>query len=417
MREISSHRFLVNAAGLFALGIDEYVKEPPGGSFCRRPDGKLTGEIVGAATVPVWQNLPRTSLSYAKTVIEFAVSECHRYGITSVQEASATDVYLRAVRELEAEHRLPLDISAHIVSVPEPSTGERGDSLAGLLDVKDAFASKHVHTGFGEFWLDGAALPPLSTQCDLDSEGKPDPKRMSVTYDKLLERVTEYDARRMTCKMHVAGEGSVRLALDVYEAVRQKNPDGPRHELAHFNAIHPGKYNRPRKACHSMTDLYCNVDDIPRIARLGLTVGMSPAIWHHPIVQKAPLPLKWPFNDILATGAHMTIGSDWNLAPNPSLFDPLAHLVERLEVPKLPTHEGLSKKQVAAAALCRMITLGGAEAVGRSETTGSIEAGKIANFIVVDRDLSQGDFAGATVLKTWFEGRQVYSSVSGQVGL
>ena len=144
---------------------------------------------------------------------------------------------------------------------------------------------------------------------------------------------------------------------------------------------------------------------------------MSPAIWHHPIVQKAPLPLKWPFNDILATGAHMTIGSDWNLAPNPSLFDPLAHLVERLEVPKLPTHEGLSKKQVAAAALCRMITLGGAEAVGRSETTGSIEAGKIANFIVVDRDLSQGDFAGATVLKTWFEGRQVYSSVSGQVGL
>ena len=241
MREISSHRFLVNAAGLFALGIDEYVKEPPGGSFCRRPDGKLTGEIVGAATVPVWQNLPRTSLSYAKTVIEFAVSECHRYGITSVQEASATDVYLRAVRELEAEHRLPLDISAHIVSVPEPSTGERGDSLAGLLDVKDAFASKHVHTGFVKFWLDGAPLPQLSTQCDLDNEGKPDSQRMSVNYDKLLERVTEYDARRMTCKMHVAGEGSVRLALDVYEAVRQKNPDGPRHELAHFNAIHPGK--------------------------------------------------------------------------------------------------------------------------------------------------------------------------------
>jgi hypothetical protein len=48
-----------------------------------------------------------------------------------------------------------------------------------------------------------------------------------------------------------------------------------------------------------MTDLRCNVDDIPRIARLGLTVGMSPAIWQHPIVQKAPLPLKWLFNDIL----------------------------------------------------------------------------------------------------------------------
>jgi predicted amidohydrolase YtcJ len=113
----------------------------------------------------------------------------------------------------------------------------------------------------------------------------------------------------------------------------------------------------------------------------------------------------------------MTIGSDWILTPSPSLFDPLAHLVEKLEVPALPVHEGLSKKQVAAATLCRMITLGGAEAVGREGMQGSIEVGKMANFVAVDQDLSQGEFAGATVLKTWFEGRQVYSSVSGQLGL
>jgi len=113
----------------------------------------------------------------------------------------------------------------------------------------------------------------------------------------------------------------------------------------------------------------------------------------------------------------MTIGSDWILTPNPSLFDPLAYLVERLEVPETPAHRGLNNKQVAAATLCRMITLGGTEAVGRSRMQGSIEVGKMANFIAVDQDLSQGEFAGATVLKTWFEGRQVYSSVPGQLGL
>ena len=86
-------------------------------------------------------------------------------------------------------------------------------------------------------------------------------------------------------------------------------------------------------------------------------------------------------------------------------------------MPETPAHKVLNKKQVAAAMLCRMIMLGGAEAVGRSRTQGSIEVGKMANFIAVDEDLSQGKFAGATVLKTWFEGRQVYSSVSGQVGL
>jgi predicted amidohydrolase YtcJ len=64
-----------------------------------------------------------------------------------------------------------------------------------------------------------------------------------------------------------------------------------------------------------------------------------------------------------------------------------------------------------------MITLGGAEAVGRERMIGSIEFGKMANFIALDRDLSEGEFAGATVLKTWFEGRQVYSAVAGKVGI
>lgn len=144
---------------------------------------------------------------------------------------------------------------------------------------------------------------------------------------------------------------------------------------------------------------------------------MSPAIWHAPVVQFAPHLLRWPFNEILATGAHMTIGSDWILTDNPSFFDPLAHLVEMLEVPRSGDREGLTKKQVAAHALCRMITLGGAEAVGRERMIGSIEVGKIANFIALDRDLSEGEFAGATVLKTWFEGRQVYSAVAGKVGI
>ncbi|KAI4651028.1 hypothetical protein J4E93_003387 [Alternaria ventricosa] len=390
VREISCHRILVNTAGLREMGIDDDVKDPPGGFFFRRPDGTLTGEIVEAATTPIWRGLPRTPLSYAKTVIEFAMSECHRYGITSVQEASANTVYLHAVRELEAENRLPLNIHTHIVAAPEKAH-EREESLAALLNVAEAFESKHVHTSFVKFFLDGAPLPPQSTQCDLNDHGAPDAKHLLLSYDKLLEQLLKYDARSMTCKIHAAGEGSLRLALDAYEAVRKNNPNGPKHELAHY--------------------------DIPRIARLGLTAEMSPAIWHHPIVQAAPHLLKWPFNDILATGARMTIGSDWILTPNPSLFDPLAHLVERLEVPETPAHEGLNKKQIAAVTLCRMITLGGAEAVGRSRMQGSIEVGKMANFIAVDQDLSQGEFAGATVLKTWFEGRQVYSSVPGQLGL
>lgn len=61
-----------------------------------------------------------------------------------------------------------------------------------------------------------------------------------MTYDKLVDHLVKYDARNMTCKTHVAGDGSMRLALNAYEVVRKQNSKGPKHELAHCNAVHPG---------------------------------------------------------------------------------------------------------------------------------------------------------------------------------
>ncbi|KAL4792231.1 hypothetical protein BDV19DRAFT_392406 [Aspergillus venezuelensis] len=114
---------------------------------------------------------------------------------------------------------------------------ETRDSLALLLDVAGSFASKHVHTHFVKFYMDGAPLPPEFTQCDLTAEGKPVKSRLNLTFDELLNYLLKYDARGMTCKIHVAGEGSVRRVLDVLEELRRRNPQGPRHELAHCNVM------------------------------------------------------------------------------------------------------------------------------------------------------------------------------------
>jgi predicted amidohydrolase YtcJ len=100
-----------------------------------------------------------------------------------------------------------------------------------------------------KFWLDGAPLPPEFTQCDLDAQGRPEKHNMVIGWDFLEEAVLKYDAQGMTCKLHVAGEGSARGALDVLEKVRRINPKGPRHELAHCSAVHPGMNS------------FCNHDD------------------------------------------------------------------------------------------------------------------------------------------------------------
>lgn len=243
IREVSCHRILLNTAGLERAGINpENESDPPGGFYIRRVDGTLTGEVAENAMSNVFATLPVPPLSHAKRALEYGVRMCHRYGITSCQEASANSLYLHALRELELENRLNLDVYTHIVCAPETFAMESRQSLDTLLDVASGFASKHVRTNFVKFWLDGAPLPPEYTQCDLDADGRPEPKNLVIGWDTLLEAITKFDKRGMTCKLHAAGEGSARGALDVIEKVRQGNPDGPRHELAHCSAVHDGTF-------------------------------------------------------------------------------------------------------------------------------------------------------------------------------
>ncbi|KAJ4175627.1 hypothetical protein NW759_017645, partial [Fusarium solani] len=152
------------------LGIDESIVDPPGGAFLRRENGTLTGEVVEAATEAVWLRMPALPLAHVKRSLAYAFSTCHRYGITSAQEATANTLFLHALREMELENKLDLDVYTHILCVPGGLV-EKEDSLAALLDVAEGFRSKHVHPQFVKFILDGSPVPPHLTQADLDENG------------------------------------------------------------------------------------------------------------------------------------------------------------------------------------------------------------------------------------------------------
>lgn len=104
---------------------------------------------------------------------------------------------------------------------------------------------------------------------------------------------------------------------------------------------------------------------------------------------------------MMDAGAHITIGSDWGAVPDPSLFQHMANIVDVV---------GRGDRIAGGEALCRMMTLNGAIAVDRQRELGSIEVGKKANFIVLSQDLSKGEFDGAKVLRTYFEGEKVWDA-------
>ena len=241
VRDICCHHLVLNTTGLKRLGYDLLEqKDPPGGRYVRRQDGSLTGELVEYATARVWRSLPQPPISYVKEAILYGIRMSQRYGVTSVQEASANTIYLSALQELEQEGRLNMDIFTHIVHSPETFAAESPESLHRLIDAAENFRSKHVDTRFVKFWLDGAPTPPNFTHCSLQPDG-PDQSQLLIDFDTFLSALTKYDMKGMTCKVHCAGAGSVRRALDTLEIVRQANPTGPRHELAHCQTVHEGK--------------------------------------------------------------------------------------------------------------------------------------------------------------------------------
>ncbi|KAL2801862.1 amidohydrolase-like protein 3 [Aspergillus granulosus] len=376
IRETTCHSILLNTEGLRVAGYDiENPIDPHAGVFVRRSSGEITGELVEAATEKAWMNIPLPSLQHAKRAISYAVNISHRYGITSCQEASANSVYMHAIRELDAEKALNMAIFPHIVYAPAYKSGDTEANLQLVLQTAEDFRSEHVDPRFVKFWLDGAPLPPHFSQANLSEAGQPEQEKILIERERLVGILEELDTRGLTCKLHCAGEGSARYALDAIEGLRRRNPNGPRHELAHNNAVHE--------------------DDIPRFASLRVTAEMSPAIFHHQnLTNDYPKLFKWPFKQVLETGGLVTIGSDWILPPSPNLFPALGALVSEL----------------GAETIIKLITLAGATAVGYADRLGSIEVGKKASFIAIDRDLTRGDFSSVTVLKTWFEGKMVWNS-------
>ncbi|UOT03258.1 amidohydrolase [Rhodococcus opacus] len=380
--DYSIHHAFVNSKALELAGLSDDTPDPPGGRMIRRPgSNELTGELVEQARWPVMGAMPNYRTEIYRDALAWAVSTCHRFGITSVQEASASPQALAAYRDLDHGDGLDLHVAAHLVWREEGFGMADTAELDRTIAARDDYATEHLDPRFIKIWLDGAPLPPHMTQADLDAHGNIDPGNILVDPDQLTEVIRGFDAAGLPVKIHCAGEGSVRAALDAFEQVQHLNgADGPHHEIAHCTFIHD--------------------DDYKRFAQLDVVAEMSPAIWH---IEEYGLQDGYKFRTVLDAGATMTVGSDWIITPDPNLFPAVQGMLQRQE------------NSVDIATVVGMLTLGGAKVVGRDRSQGSITVGKSADLIVLDRnilDVPTDEVGGTEVLTTIFEGRTVYTADS-----
>jgi hypothetical protein len=217
--------------------------------------------------------------------------------------------------------------------------------------------------------------------------------------EMLRRYVTILDAEGFQVHFHAIGDSAVRSALDAVESARRANGwNDHRHHISHIQVVHP--------------------DDIPRFRRLGVIANGQP-FWACMDGYQSELTIpflgpdrsagQYPFGSLLRNGASLAFGSDWSVStPDPLLEIETA--VTRISpddrtMPVFYPDERIGLHEALAA-----FTIGSAYANHLEDRTGSIEPGKLADLVVLDRDPFEAEPIGETrVDLTMIEGKIVYT--------
>jgi predicted amidohydrolase YtcJ len=381
------HGAWVNSRALALAGIDATTPDPADGRIERTAAGEPQGTLHEGAMNLVQRMVPAVTLAERVAGVLEGQRYLHSLGITAWQEAIVGEYAVvpdsfDAFREVEGQGLLTARVTGAL-------WWRRGAGLAQLdfLAERRAIASgsrfratsvKIMQDGVCENFT-AAMLTPY-----LDGHGHETKGRGTSFFDpeELKEAVTAIDARGFQVHVHAIGDRAVREALDAIAAARAANgPTTGRHHIAHLQVIHP--------------------DDVPRFRDLRVLANCQP-LWasNEPQMTELTMPFlgpersawQYPFGSLAASGAQLCFGSDWPVSsPNPMWQMHTA--VNRTTSPEYPfrgpqTDEPfLPGERIGLPAAIAAFTMGSAYVNHDERDAGSVEPGKRADLVVLDRNL------------------------------
>lgn len=406
LADTSQHIIWCNSKALDAAGLVPGVADIPGGVIERTSNGAPNGILAESAGAPVRALMTRSDSQLAEAAREFT-RYFNSLGITAFKEPMAYEQDLQAYLAADQRGELSLHMAAHIVRQSpmsmEPVPYEMMDRL------RREYASTNIRTNFAKLFLDGVAPghtasfsePYLaSSGYDVDAH---DPDLTLLMAPELLNKtVIELDRRGYVTKMHAVGDNAIRKGLDAIEAARNANgTSGLRHEIAH--------------------SAFVSDQDLGRFNQLDAIAEMSPKLWFPNAATPAQIAVLGEerlqkahrIGDLLAAGAEMTYASDWPAsAPDANPWIGLSGMITRRNCD--PDFFGVlaENQAISLEEALPLFTTNGARSLGMENETGSLSAGKWADFIMLDEPLAKMDavqIGNTHVQQTVWKGKVVHS--------
>ena len=394
VNRLDGHMALANSLALKLAGVTRETVDPPGGVIVRDKSGEPTGVLKDAAQNFVWKVVSPATFEEKLDAARAATNYAAKLGVTSVQDMSAGDdvgIYQTLLDRGELKTRI------YAVS-PLPSW-ER----VARMGVRAHFGSEMLRVGGLKGFADGSLG---STTALFYEPYRDDPSTSGIAGDEMypegvmLERVSEADRAGLQVMIHAIGDRANDLILSIYEQVEREN----------------GKRDRRFRIEHAQ---HLRAQDIPRFARDGVIASMQPyhAIddgrWAEKRIGKERIKTTYAFRSLLDSGATLAFGTDWTVAPLNPLLSIYAAVTRRTLDGKNP-NGWVPEQKITVEEAVRAYTLGSAYAEFQENVKGSITAGKLADIVLLSRDIFKIDpneIESVKVVMTMVDGRVVFEDL------
>jgi predicted amidohydrolase YtcJ len=395
------HTVWVNTRALELAHITADTPDPPDGRVDRDPQShQPLGTLQEGASAPVDAVLPQPTSAQRIAGLEYAVRMLNGYGITAIQDAQVYEEDLKAYRALERRGALSL----HVVAALWWEHTEGLEQIARFERLRRQYRSALVDPGTVKIMQDG--VMENYTAVLLQPYHMPGEVRgIPMVEPRLLrEAVTRLDAAGFQVHFHTIGDGAVREALDAIAAARAHNGDlGHRHHLAHLELIDEA--------------------DVPRFRELGAAANFQP-LWAQADEYMTQLTIPflgpersarlYPIGSVYRSGAVVAFGSDWSVSSaNP--LEELQVAITRTDPAGGTAEPFLPQERLALPEALAAFTINAAWVNRLEKETGSIEVGKRADLVVLDRNLFAipvTEIAHTRALVTLFGGRVVHGDLA-----
>lgn len=389
LKRIDGHAGLANSAALRAAGVTKESKDPDGGRVIRDADGNPTGVFVDEAMGLVEHAIPPVSFETRKRRVLAAAEDIARHGLTGMHDAGAEADTIRAAMELIDEGRFPIRV--YTMLTDDEALLREWFARGPMPDYKGHLTVRAVKLyGDGALGSRGAAL--LAPYSD-----DPHNSGLLIASPGHIEDVTRRAiAAGFQVNTHAIGDRGVRTVIESYERGGVK----PEHRfrIEHFQVA--------------------ALDDIPRAARDGIIASMQPTHatsdmpWAEARVGHDRIKGAYAWRSVLGAGGRLALGSDFPVEDvNP--FFGIHAAVTRQDRKGRPPEGWYAEQDLTLAEALRGFTLDAAWAGFAEARLGSIEAGKLADFTVVEGDYlasPSSQLHAAKVKATVVGGKIVYGA-------